>query len=197
MEEPVGTNALNLARGFVPKARFEVVSRTSRASLLGRSAITLRLNGVDSNPFHLTMIRRDQLADSFEPSYFGPPGWLSRARDRRERERCGFSLSFSLFLRHFATVERHCWQCSAYPEKRQMTHWRLYIDLRPSRYSVFLVKCSLRLIYAVHGYHEILLFVAPRTTSLGGLFLFETTRGGFCSRRMTSRLRDTFDENRQ
>lgn len=28
---------------------------------------------------------------------------------------------------------------------------------------MFLVKCSLRLIYAVHGYHEILLFVAPRT----------------------------------
>lgn len=42
-----------------------------------------------------------------------------------------------------------------------MTHWLLYIE-RLSRYSVFLVKCSLRLIYAVHGYHEILLFAAPR-----------------------------------
>lgn len=59
------TNAPNLAQGFVPEARSEVVSRTSRASLLGRSAITLRLNDVDFNPLHLTMIRRDQLADSF------------------------------------------------------------------------------------------------------------------------------------
>lgn len=67
-------NALNLARGFAPEALSEVVSRTSRASLLGRSAITLRLNGVDFNPLHLTVIRCDQLADSFWPSYFGPPG---------------------------------------------------------------------------------------------------------------------------
>ena len=46
-------------------------------------------------------------------------------------------------------------------EQRQMTHRLLYIE-RLSRYSVFLVKCSLRLIYAVHGYHEILRFAAPR-----------------------------------
>lgn len=59
-----------------------------------------------------------------------------------------------------------------------MTHWASIYNRRPSRYSVFLVKCSLRLIYAVHGYHEILLFVAPRAgLSPDGLFLFETTRG--------------------
>lgn len=75
-----------------------------------------------------------------------------------------------------------------------MTHWASIYNRRPSRYSVFLVKCSLRLIYAVHGYHEILLFVAPRAgLSPGGLFLFETMRGGFCCRRVTLRSPDSFD----
>lgn len=67
-----------------------------------------------------------------------------------------------------------------------MTHRLLYIE-RLSRYSVFLVKCSLRLIYAVHGYHEILLFAAaPRHPSSSSFSSLSLSLSSPCHERSSS-----------
>lgn len=188
----VKTNALNLAREFATEARSEVVSRTSRASLLGRPAITLRLNGVDFNPLHLTVIRRYQLADSFCPSYFGPPGRLSRARDRRETRTFSLPLSLSSSL-------LHGWETLLTVLPGVTSNDSLASIYRPSTLPLLRVSSQ------VQPSFDLRRSWLPRNpplrgtsyhVSLGGLFLFETTRGGFCSRRVTSRLRwDISDEN--
>lgn len=91
------TESRTRERSSFLEARSEVVSRTSRASLLARSAITLRLNDVDFNPLHLTMIRRDQLAGTLFLAILFRTTRLTVACSRQEREREREMRIFSLF----------------------------------------------------------------------------------------------------